>query len=73
MKSAVRIDSLVRGPVGFTDRIETMRVFAVDAFGHASGINGEGKQSQMHAGTYEVIDGPRPVRERTDIPERLRA
>ena len=64
------IDSLVRGRVGNTDRIEDVRVYRVSSFGWVGGINGNGRQRILH--DFEVIDGPRPVKARTDVPERLR-
>ncbi|MCC6619450.1 MAG: hypothetical protein IT341_10490 [Chloroflexi bacterium] len=72
MTAPVRLDSLVRGPVGSTEHVETMRVFAVDVHGNVSGINGDGRQRQMREGV-EVVEGPRPVAQRGDVPERLRA
>lgn len=68
----VQIDSLVRGRVGSTEKIDEMRVFRITSFGHVAGINGDGNQSIMNAGNFEVIGEPRPQNQRRDIPERLR-
>ena len=66
----IRIDSLVRGPVGSTDVVETMRVFFVSPFGWVVGVNAEQRQRIMHE--PELVEGPRPEKQRTDIPMHLR-
>lgn len=63
------IDSLVRGKVGHSDHIEDVRVYRVTAFGWVGGINANGRQRIVYE--YEVIEGPRPLQARTDIPGRL--
>lgn len=73
MRGAVALDALVRGRVGLTERLDTMRVYSVSPWGWVAGINAEGRQRIMNAGAFEVVDGPRPVKARTDIPERLRS
>lgn len=67
----LQIDSLVQGKVGVTDRVETMRVFSVGR-GQVAGINEEGRQRIMYTGAFEIIGEPRPERQRTDIPVKLR-
>lgn len=67
----LHIDSLVRGKHGRTDNVGEMRVYAITKWGWVAGIESDtGKQSIMYE--FEVIDKPRPVRDRTDIPARLR-
>jgi hypothetical protein len=66
----IPIDALVRGEVGHTTRVETMRVFHRSPFGWVAGVTSEGRQRIMHA--PEVIDRPRPEKQRTDVPDRLK-
>ena len=66
------LDALVRGRVGLTERIDTMRVYRVSPWGWVAGVNADGRQEIMNGDSFEVVEGPRPVRLRTDIPERLR-
>lgn len=67
----IPIDSLVRGRVGMTERVETMRVTSTSGFGWVAGVNADGNQRIMYPG-FEVVDGPRPEKLRTDVPARLR-
>lgn len=68
--SRLQIDSLVRGKVGSTDTVRTMRVFAIrPTFVAGIGVD-DGKQWAMYE--PEVVDGPRPLNARRDIPQRLR-
>lgn len=66
----IRVDSLVRGRVGFTTRVETVRVTSSSPHGYVYGINAEGRQRVIH--DPEVIGDPRPEKERRDIPAHLR-
>lgn len=67
----VQIDSLVRGKDGFTDKVREMRVFRIAQWGWVAGIEVEtGAQVIMYQ--FEVLDKPRPLAARTDIPARLR-
>lgn len=68
----VPLDALVRGRVGLTERIDTMRVYRVSPWGWVAGVNADGRQAIMNGDSFELVEGPRPVRLRTDIPERLR-
>lgn len=73
MRHAVAIDSLVRGPVGTTDRVETMRVTFCSPFGWVAGVNEDGRQRVMgEAGPYQFLEAPRPLAARVGIPEHLR-
>lgn len=66
----LQIDSLVRGKVGSLNTVREMRVYRISAYNWVAGIESDsGRQMIMHA--PEVIGPPRPVRARTDIPERL--
>lgn len=69
--NVVRLDALVRGRFGSSDKEGTMRVFRVHP-SFVSGISEDGQQRQMYVGNFEVVDEPRPERQRTDIPSRLR-
>lgn len=66
----LQIDSLVRGRIGATERIGEGRVYSIARTGYAFVIDAEGEQKVIYQ--PEVIAAPRPVRERTDIPARLR-
>jgi hypothetical protein len=68
----IPVDALVRGRVGTTERTDTMRVYRVSPWGWVAGVNGDRRQRIMGAGTFEVVEGPRPEKERTDIPAHLR-
>lgn len=68
----VPLDALVRGRIGTTEREDTVRVYRVSPWGWVAGLNAAGEQRIMNAGGFEVIEPPRPVKLRTDIPERLR-
>lgn len=70
MNGHTRVDTLVRGPVGFTDRVEQVRVTHVSPFGWVAGVNADGGQRILYPG-FEVLEGPRPVKARTDVPARL--
>ena len=65
----VPIDSLVRGRVGNLDRVAEGRVFSTSHYGWVAVIDPDGNQLVLH--DAEVLEAPRPVRARTDIPERL--
>lgn len=67
----VQIDSLVRGKVGSTNKVRDMRVVSISSFGWVAGIEVDsGAQSIMY--DFEVIERPRPLATRNDIPARLR-
>jgi hypothetical protein len=66
----MRIDSLVRGHVGSTERITTARVYRVSPWGWVGGIEEDGRQTIIY--DPEEIEPPRPMNQRNDIPERLR-
>lgn len=70
MTAAVRVDAQIRGPIGNTERVETMRVVFVSPFGWVAGINDNGRQRIMN-GDFEILEAPRPVKARTDIPARF--
>ena len=65
----VHIDSLVRGKAGSTDRIVEGRVVAMKAT-TTTLIGPDGRQWQTY--DPEVIEGPRPLAARRDIPARFR-
>lgn len=67
----IAIDSLVRGRIGTTDKVDEMRVYHVGAT-TATGINADRRPRQMYLDQLEVIDGPRPVHARSDIPKGYR-
>lgn len=69
--AGVHIDSLVRGTVGVTDRVVEGRVYATPVFGVAI-VDADGKQWVLYDGRYELVEGPRPIAARRDIPDRLR-
>lgn len=66
----LHIDSLVRGKGGTTDRIVEGRVYAIQRSGAVAIIDADGRQWIIYES--EVIDRPRPLNQRTDIPARLR-
>jgi hypothetical protein len=66
----VQVDSLVEGFVGFTDKAARGRVYFVSPFGWVAAI-ASGEQVIMHEARYLVREGPRPLSQRRDIPERL--
>ena len=69
----VTIDSLVRGRVGNLDVEDTARVYSVNnlRYGWVAAISTtDGRQTVIHDPV--VIGPPRPVVQRTDIPDRLR-
>jgi hypothetical protein len=66
----LKLDSLVRGVVGHTDRTATGRVYRLLPTGVAI-ITTEGKQAIL--ADPEIIGDPRPVISRGDIPHRLRS
>lgn len=73
MRAGVAIDSLVRGPIGSTDRVEVMRVTFSSPFGWVAGVNEEGRQRVMgESGPYQLLDTPRPLAARVGIPDHLR-
>lgn len=74
----VHIDSLVQGFTGSTRRVATGRVVArhpewgwIVAHDPEGIEHAGGRQHVFYEGRYLVRDEPRPVRQRTDIPERL--
>jgi len=67
----MKIDSLVRGRVGSTERVAEARVYRVSAWGWVAGIDTEGRQVIIH--DAEIIGDPRPMNQRKDIPERLQS
>jgi hypothetical protein len=67
---SLKLDSLVRGAIGHTNRVETGRVYRLLPTGVAV-ITTEGKQAVIDH--PEVIGDPRPVISRGDIPHRLRS
>lgn len=66
------LDTLVRGLYGSTDKEATMRVTFISPFGWVGGITADGTQHIMYPGGFKVIGPPRPIRQRGDIPARLR-
>lgn len=66
----LQIDSLVRGKIGSVDVVREMRVYRIQPWGVAGIETDSGRQSIMYK--PEAIGPPRPVRLRTDIPERLK-
>lgn len=67
----IQIDSLVRGKLGATDKVDTIRVVHVGP-STLSGFNADGQQRQIYTENAEVIGDPRPLIARTDIPKRFR-
>ena len=65
----VQLDSLVRGRVGNLERVGEGRVYSIGHFDWVPVIDADGHQLILH--DVEVIAPPRPMRQRTDIPERL--
>lgn len=63
------IDSLVRGRAGLTDVQVEGRVYALQKTGVAV-VDAEGRQWIIYEPT--VLDKPRPLHQRTDVPARLR-
>ena len=66
----VHIDSLVKGFAGWTGKIVEGRVYSIMRSGAVSIIDAAGKQWVIY--TPEVLDKPRPMNLRSDIPARLR-
>lgn len=66
----MHIDSLVRGTAGFTGKTVTGRVYAIQRSGAAAIIDQDGAQWIVY--DPEVLEKPRPLSTRTDIPARLR-
>jgi len=66
----LQIDSYVRGKAGLTDKIVEGRVFHVSKTGSAAIVDPDGKQHIIYE--PEVLDKPRSLIARTDIPRRLR-
>lgn len=66
----LHIDSLVRGKGGTTERIVTGRVYFIQRSGAVAIIDSDGRQWIIYE--PEVIEGPRPLNQRTNIPARLR-
>lgn len=64
------VDSLIRGTVR-GQRIEG-RVYHVSSFGWVAFVDADEKQWIAYAGHFDVVGDPRPLKHRTDIPERLR-
>lgn len=69
----VPLDALVRGRAGATETVVIGRVFRVTPHGHVALIDEEGRQRLVAYGAVEVLEPPRPVKERRDIPAHLRA
>lgn len=68
----VQLDTLVRGTIGVTETVRTMRVYRVLGNGQVAGIDADdGRQHLMDDGNFEVIGEPRPVLQRRDIPKRF--
>lgn len=68
--SKVQIDSLVKGKAGLTDRNVEGRVYFIQRSGAVAIVDVDGKQWIIYE--PEVLDKPRPMATRTDIPTRLR-
>lgn len=68
----LQIDSLVRGKAGTTDKIVQGRVYSIQRSGAVAIIDGDGGK-QWIINEPEVLDTPRSVIARADIPKRLRA
>lgn len=66
--SRIPTDALVRGRVGSLERIATGRVFSVSPYGYVAAMC-DGNQTILH--DVEVLEGPRPEKERRDIPAHL--
>lgn len=66
----LQIDSLVSGKAGTTARTVRGRVFRILANGSVGLIDEDGRQHLIYM--PEVLDDPRPLLARTDIPARLR-
>lgn len=66
----LQIDSLVRGIAGFTEKTVTGRVYAIQRTGAVAIIDADGNQWIINE--PEVLERPRPLIARTDIPSRLR-
>lgn len=64
----LQIDSLVEGLAGTTDHKVKGRVFRIQPWGVAI-LDQDGKQWIIYEPT--VLDRPRPVAQRTDVPSRL--
>lgn len=72
LPAVIPVDSLVRGKVGSTDRVLSMRVYLATVWGWVAGVDHQGRQWIMHPPNFRVIRKPRPEAQRTDIPEHLR-
>jgi hypothetical protein len=68
----VRVDSLVEGLVGYTDRKAKGRVVMVSVWNWVAFLDEDGRQWISYPGRFIVREGPRPERARTDVPERFR-
>ncbi len=68
--SGARIDSLVRGSAGVTHRVVEGRVYSTPVFGVAI-VDADGRQWVLYDGRFEVVEDPRPIAQRRDIPDRL--
>lgn len=66
----VQIDSLVRGKAGNTGRVVEGRVYAIKPTFVGVILTDSERQAIIYE--PEVIDKPRPLNQRTDIPTRLR-
>jgi len=67
----LQIDSYVRGKAGLTDKVVEGRVYFIQRNGSACIVSPDGKQHIIYE--PEVLDKPRSLIARTDIPARLRA
>lgn len=66
----VQIDSLVRGKAGFTDNIVEGRVYFIQRSGAVAIVDADGRQWLIYE--PQVLDKPRSLIARSDIPSRLR-
>lgn len=66
----VHIDSLVRGIAGYSGKVVEGRVYRIDRNGWVALVDRDENQWVIY--DPEVIDKPRPLSTRTDIPSRLR-
>ena len=66
----LQIDSLVRGIAGVTDKTVEGRVYSIQRSGAVAIIDADGNQWIIYE--PEVLDKPRSLIARTDIPSRLR-
>lgn len=70
MSERIQLDSLVEGTAGVTPRRVRGRVFNIARSGAVAIIGTDGKQWMIYE--PELVDKPRNLISRTDIPARLR-